>query len=100
LRNLRSATASQPPRRTALQSNPPWVQVVIALNYELALPKTIRFRTNVFYIFLFKLVPKNAKLDTLVVIEDFEEEFKIKTILNFKVSQGKLEYLVKWEGEP
>jgi hypothetical protein len=37
---------------------------ILILNYELALPKTIRLRTNVFHISLLKLVSRNAKLDT------------------------------------
>jgi hypothetical protein len=40
------------------------VRKISTLNYELVLPKTIRLRTNVFYISLFKPVPRNAKLDT------------------------------------
>jgi hypothetical protein len=40
------------------------VRKILTLNYELALPKTIRLRTNIFYISLLKLVPRNAKLDT------------------------------------
>jgi hypothetical protein len=39
------------------------VRKILTLNYELALPKTIRLRTNVFYISLLKPVPRNAKLD-------------------------------------
>ena len=57
------------------------------LNYELALLKTIRLRIKVFHISLLKLVPKNAKLETRVEIEDDEEvEYEIETILDFRVS--------------
>jgi hypothetical protein len=68
---------------------------ILTLNYELALPKTIRLRTNVFHISLLKPAPRNAKLDTQAEAEDYEENFDVETILDSRVSQEKLEYLIK-----
>lgn len=59
---------------------------ISTLNYELRLLKTIRLRTNVFYISLLKLVLRNVKVDTKIKAEDFEEEFEVETILDSKVS--------------
>src|SRR5437868_14045114 len=43
------------------------------VNYELDLPKLMRLRTNVFYVLLLELVPKDTKLSTDVEVEDEEE---------------------------
>jgi hypothetical protein len=43
-------------------------------NYTLALPSTIRLRTNVFYISLLEPAPKNARLGRDAEAEDEEEE--------------------------
>ena len=68
-------------------------------NYELDLPKTMRLRTKVFHISLLEPAHKNAKLETHVEAEDDEEpEYEVETILDSRVSQGKLEYLIKWVG--
>ena len=71
------------------------IKKVITLNYELILPSSIRLRTNIFYVSLLKLAYKNAKFDTYIELEDFEEEFEVETVLNLRVSQGKLKYLIK-----
>ena len=49
------------------------VRKILTLNYELDLLATIRLRSKVFYISLFKLVPKNAKLKTYIKVEDDED---------------------------
>ena len=43
-------------------------------NYVLALPSTMQLRTNVFYISLLELAPKNVQLGKDVKVEDEEEE--------------------------
>ena len=68
---------------------------ILTLNYKLDLPNIIRLRTKVFHISLLKLIPRNAKLDTYVEAEDFEKAFDVKVILDLRVSQGRLKYLIK-----
>lgn len=65
-------------------------------NYELDLPKTMRLRAKVFHISLLEPAPANAKLETHTEAEDFEEAFDVETILDSRISEGKLEYLIKW----
>jgi hypothetical protein len=72
------------------------IKKISTTNYKLALSETIRLRTNVFYISLLKPVPKNARVDDKVETEDHEEEFDVDTVLDLRISEGKLEYLVKW----
>lgn len=68
-------------------------------NYELALPEGMRLRSKVFHISLLEPAPKNAKLETQVEAEDDEEtEYEVEEVLDSRVSNGKLEYLIKWLG--
>ena len=65
-------------------------------NYALALPSTMRLRTNVFHISLLEPAPKNARLDEDVEVEDEEEEWDVEGVLDSRITKGQLEYLVKW----
>ena len=47
---------------------------ILENNYILALPITIRLRTNVFYILLLELAPTNVRLNKDAEVEDEEEE--------------------------
>ena len=47
---------------------------ILENNYVLALPTTIRLRTNVFYISLLEPVPSNVRLNKDAEVEDEEEE--------------------------
>jgi len=58
------------------------IKKILILNYKLTLPKTIRFKINIFYISLLKLVPKNVKVDDNVKVKNYEEEFEVEIILN------------------
>ena len=63
------------------------IKKILTLNYELALLKTIKLRTKVFYISLLKLILKNAKLETRVEVENDEEvNYEVETILDSRVS--------------
>jgi hypothetical protein len=65
-------------------------------NYALALPSTMRLRTNVFHISLLEPAPKNARLGKDVEAEDEEEEWDVEEVLDSRITKGQLEYLVKW----
>jgi hypothetical protein len=56
-------------------------------NYILVLPLTIQLWTNVFYISLLELVPKNARLDKDIEVED-EEEWDVKEVLDLCIIKG------------
>jgi hypothetical protein len=65
-------------------------------NYALALPSTMRLRTNVFHISLLEPAPKNTRLGKDVEAEDEEEEWDVEEVLDSRITKGQLEYLVKW----
>jgi hypothetical protein len=65
-------------------------------NYELDLPRTMRLRTHVFHISLLEPAPKTAKLETQLEVDDDEEEFDVENILDSRISEGRLQYLIKW----
>jgi hypothetical protein len=65
-------------------------------NYQIALPTTMRVRTNVFHIALLEPAPKNAKLAADAEAEDEEEEWDVEEILDSRINNKRLEYLVKW----
>ncbi|KAL2125782.1 hypothetical protein VTI74DRAFT_2758 [Chaetomium olivicolor] len=65
-------------------------------NYRLSLPAAMRLRTNVFHISLLEPAPKNARLETDIEAEDEEEEWDVEEILDSRLNNGRLEYLVKW----
>ena len=64
-------------------------------NYALALPSTMRLRTNVFHISLLEPAPKSARLDKDAEAEDEEEEWDVEEVLDSRITKGQLEYLVK-----
>ena len=57
-------------------------------NYALALPSTMRLRTNVFHISLLEPAPRNARLDKDAEVEDKEEEWDIKKVLDSRITKG------------
>lgn len=65
-------------------------------NYRLAIPATMKLRTNVFHISLLEPAPKSAQIDTSIEAEDEEEEWDVEMILDSRITDGQLEYLVKW----
>jgi hypothetical protein len=65
-------------------------------NFRLKVPATMRLRTNVFHISLLEPAPKTARPDTTVEAEDEEEEWDVEGILDSRITDGQLEYLVKW----
>jgi hypothetical protein len=65
-------------------------------NYRLSLPATMRIRTHVFHISLLEPAPRNARLATGVEAEDEGEEWDVEDILDSRITNGQLEYLVKW----
>ncbi|EAQ88715.1 hypothetical protein CHGG_05334 [Chaetomium globosum CBS 148.51] len=67
-------------------------------NCALALPSTMRLRTNVFHVSLLEPAPKNARLDKGVEAEDEEEFWDVEEILDSRITRGRIEYLVKWQG--
>jgi hypothetical protein len=57
----------------------------------------MKLQTNVFYISLLELAPKNTKLAIDIIVKDEEEEWDIEEVLNSRViEKGQLEYLIKW----
>ena len=65
-------------------------------NYRLSLPATMRIRTHVFHISLLEPAPRDARLATDVEVEDEEEEWDVEDILDSRITDGQLQYLVKW----
>jgi hypothetical protein len=57
----------------------------------------MKLQTNVFYISLLELAPKNVEIAMDIIVEDEEEEWDVEEILDSRViSKGQLEYLIKW----
>lgn len=65
-------------------------------NYELDLPDSMRVRTKVFHISLLEPAPRRARLETQLEAVDDEEEFDVEIILDSRISNNELQYLVKW----
>jgi hypothetical protein len=57
-------------------------------NYILALPSTMQLRTNVFYISLLEPVSKNVRFGKDIEVEDEEEEWDVKEILDLRIIKG------------
>ncbi len=64
-------------------------------NYRLSLLGTMKLRTNVFHISLLEPAPKDARLATDVEAEDEEEEWDVEDVLDSRIHNGQLQYLVK-----
>jgi hypothetical protein len=56
----------------------------------------MKLRTNTFYISILEPALKNARLETIVEVEDKEEEWDVEEVLDSCITKGQLEYLVKW----
>ena len=71
-------------------------QVKELLNYKLILLKTINIFL-VFYIFLLKKVLIRVSFAFVIEIElvNFNAEYKIKRILNYKIISRKIKYFIK-----
>jgi hypothetical protein len=66
-------------------------------NYRLALPGTMKLRTNVFHISLLEPAPKSAQIDNNIEAEDEEEEWDVEEVLDSRTTdKGQMEYLIKW----
>ena len=65
-------------------------------NYRLVLLAIIRLRIYVFYVSLLELAYKDVQLAIDIEVEDEEEEQDVEYILDLYVTNGQLEYLVKW----
>jgi hypothetical protein len=57
----------------------------------------MKLRSKVLHISFLELALKNDKLDT-VTEADKDEEYEVEEILDFRISNGELEYLISWEG--
>ncbi len=64
-------------------------------NYRLSLLATIRLKTYIFYISLLELVYKDVQLATNIEAKDKEKEQDVEGILDSRVIDRQLEYLVK-----
>jgi hypothetical protein len=67
------------------------------LRNSIELPATMKLRSKVFHISFFELALKNAKLNT-VTEADEDEEYDVEEILDFRISNGELDYLISSEG--
>jgi len=65
-------------------------------NYRLSLPATMKLRTNNFHISLLEPAPEKAQVDTSIEAEDEEEEWDVEEVLDSRLTNGQLEYLIKW----
>jgi hypothetical protein len=65
------------------------------VNYELALPKTMRIHP-VFHVALLEPAPDSAPLDRQTKVTS-DEEYEVEKILDYQEIGGKPHYLVKWE---
>ncbi|KAL2016027.1 hypothetical protein VTK56DRAFT_4337 [Thermocarpiscus australiensis] len=54
-----------------------------------------KLQLDVFYISLLEPAPKNVRLATDVEADDEEEEWDVEEILDSRIANGKLEYLIK-----
>jgi hypothetical protein len=57
----------------------------------------MRLRIHVFHISLLEPAPKNTPLETTLEVDPDDEEYEVETVLDSRIVNGKLEYLVKWE---
>jgi cytochrome oxidase assembly protein ShyY1 len=56
----------------------------------------MKLQTNIFYISLLELAPKDVKLATDVKAGDEEEEWDVEEVLNSRIINRQLQYLIKW----
>ena len=54
----------------------------------------------VFHISLLEPAPQNAKPDNTIEIEDEDPEYEVEEILDSRIINNNIEYLVKWKGYP
>jgi hypothetical protein len=96
--NSRNLRTNRPSRKLDFKKLGPFKieERISENNYQIALPTTMRVRTNVFHIALLEPAPKNAKLAADAEAEDEEEEWDVEEILDSRISNKRLEYLVKW----
>ena len=59
---------------------------ILENNYALALPATMRLRTNVFYISLLEPAPSNVRLNKDAKVEDKEEEWEVEEVLDSRIT--------------
>jgi hypothetical protein len=55
----------------------------------------MKLRTSTFYISILELVPKSVRLAIIVEAEDKEEEWDVEEVLDLRITNRKLQYLVK-----
>jgi hypothetical protein len=65
-------------------------ECILQFNYRLVLLVSIKLRTSTFHISILELVPKNARLATIVEAEDEEEEWDIKEVLDLRIIDRQL----------
>jgi len=73
-------------------------EYVSTSNYRLSLLATMKLRTNVFHISLLEPAPKNAQLVINTEAEDEEEEWDVEEVLDSRIKNGQIQYLIKWLG--
>ena len=56
----------------------------------------MRIRTNVFHISLLEPAPEEVEPEDSIEVMDEEEEWDVEDILDSRITEGQLEYLVKW----
>src|SRR3981081_1648050 len=57
----------------------------------------MRCRAHVFHISFFEPAPKNMPLEMTLEVDPDDEEYEVETVLDSRIVNGKIEYLVKWE---
>lgn len=67
---------------------------------RLVLPKAMRLQSNTFHISLLEPAPRAVSPDTQVEAEDEEEEYDVEEVLDSRINNKQLEYLVSWLGYP
>ena len=94
-RNLRT---KRPSEKLDFKKLGPFVieEKISTSNYRLSLPDTMKVRTNVFHISLLELAPPDARPAIQQEAEDEEEEWDVEEILDSRIVDGELQYLIKW----
>ena len=93
-RNLRT---KRPSEKLDFKKLGPFVieEKISTSNYRLSLLDTMKVYTNVFYISLLELVPPNTCLAIQQEVEDEEEEQDVEEILDSRIIDNELQYLIK-----